>query len=354
MRVVSLSQLKAGQILGQTFYSENGQVLLRRGTKLTDFFINRLIEAGYSSVYIWQDQLEYVIEDVVRPEIRQKAVNDLRKFFSAAHNQPTKDAANHLQDNIHVLKANASSIIDELFNKKDIVVELIDIKNVNNGLYQHSVNVMIHSVILGISIGLNRVEVSKLALAALLHDIGLMFIPQDILNKKEKLSKEEMLKAQQHTSLGYGFLRDKLNLEATVRIGVLEHHENYDGSGYPNNKVGQEIHLLSRIISIANKYDSIISDRVYKKASPVSEALEFIMGGGGTYFDPKLVKVFIKHINPYPVNTLVKVDDGNIAVVTEVNSHFFTRPVLKIISGNQKGKIIDLLKEKNIVIRTSV
>ncbi len=350
MRIKKIEELHPGQILGQTLYTEKGEVLLRKGVYISSFIISKLQESGYVSVYIWEDSMEYELEDVIRPEIRQKAINDLRKFTNAVEGQDPKRA----EENMSVLRAEVSTVVDELFNQKEIVVELVDLKNVNRGLYQHSVNVMIHSVILAVGLGLNKKEVEKVALAALLHDIGLVFMPTEIFEKKGPLTPEEFEKMKEHPKKGFEFLRDKLNMEATTRMGILDHHEHYDGSGYPSGKKGEGIHLYARIIAVANKYDSIISDRHYKKAMPVGEALEYIMGGGGSVFDPELTRIFLRKINPYPVNTLVELSDGNVAAVVEVHPNFFSRPVIQMIRGKDKGKKVDLLKENNRVIKNTL
>lgn len=346
MRIKQIKELHPGQILGQTLYTEKGDILLRKGVYISDFIIKKLQESGYVSVYIWEDSMEYELEDVIRPEIRQKAINDLRKFTKNIEGEDPKSA----EANMSILRAEISTVVDELFNQKEIVVEMVDLKNTNRGLYQHSVNVMIHSVILAVGLGLNKKEVGKVALAALVHDIGLVFMPSDLLEKKGPLTPEEFDKMKEHPKKGFEFLRDQLNLEATIRMGVLDHHEHYDGSGYPEGKKGDAIHLYARIIAVANKYDSITSDRNYKKAKPVAEALEYIMGGGGSVFDPEMTKIFIRNINPYPINTLVELSDGNVAAVVEVHRNIYTRPVVQIVRGKDKGKKIDLLQENNRVI----
>ncbi len=346
MRITKIQDIQPGQILGQTLYTEKGLVLLRKGVYISSFIINKLQESGYTSVYIWEDGMEYTLEDVIRPEIRQKAINDLRKFTKAAEDHQPENA----EVNMNNLRAGVSTVVDELFNQKEIVVELVDLKNINRGLYQHSVNVMIHSVILAVGLGLNKKEVGKVALAALLHDIGLVFMPGEITEKLGPLTEAEFKIMENHPKKGFEFLRDYLNIEATTRMGVLDHHEHYDGTGYPAGKKGRDIHLYARIIAVANKYDSIISDRLYRKGAPVAEALEYIMGGGGTIFDPELTRIFIRNINPYPINTLVQLSDGNAAAVVEVHPNLYTRPVVKVVRGTDQGKIIDLLKENSRVI----
>ncbi|SMP70454.1 HD-GYP domain-containing protein [Anoxynatronum buryatiense] len=358
MQLTRVSQLVPGQILGQPLYDDHSQVLVKKGTRLTSYIINRLIAMDYHFIYIYAEDNDYELNDVVNPELRQKMVTQLRRLASGLSydsdgtlntmtNQQT--AANLLQ-----LRSGVAEIVDDIFLKPDIVVEMMDIKHVNSALFQHSVNTMIHATILGSAAGLSRPALEKLALGALFHDIGHLQTPSEILSKQDPLTPEELSIAQAHTIKGFAFLTTQLNMPSTVKIMALEHHEKFDGTGYPHQKSGEEIHQFSRITAIANRFDSLSSERPYRKPETLSECLEYIMGGGGSHFDPALTKIYMKHVNPYPVNTLVKLNDGSVATVVETNRNFFLRPKVKILKGSDRGEIIDLMKSLNRVILTDL
>lgn len=358
MKLQSVRQLAPGQVIGQPLFDEKEQVLIKKGTRLTDYMINRLIAMEYSYVYIYAEDNDHELSDVIRPELRQKAVNGLRRLASGlaldAEAPRSKKASRQTAQQMNVIKAGIAEIIDDIFSRQNLIVEMMDIKHVNSALYQHSVNTMIHAVILGSAAGLNRPELEKLAAGALFHDIGHLMTPDRILKKKESLTEDETAIAQAHASKGFALLTTELDAPPTVKIVALEHHEKVDGTGYPQGKKGEDLHLYSRITAIANRLDSLSSERPYKPPESLSECLEYIMGGGGSHFDSELTKIYMKHINPYPVNTLVKLNNGSVGTVVETNRDFFLRPKVKILRGDNRGETIDLMHSLNRVILTDL
>ena len=341
-------------MIGQPLYDEKAQVLLKKGTRLSGYMINRLIALDHSYVYVYDGVDDYELTDVIRPELRMKAVNNLRRLASRLSEEqdfPTgRKPSLQTQEEMNLLKAATAEIVDHIFSEKNVVVEMLDIKHVNSLLFQHSVNTMIHSAILGTAAGLKREELEKLAYGALLHDIGHLQTPDSILKKKGKLTEEEMVIARTHTIKGFAFLTTEFDIQPTIKIVALEHHEKVDGTGYPHGKSGENLHRYSKITAIANRFDSLSSERPYRKPESLSECLEYIMGAGGSHFDADLTKIYMKHINPYPINTLVKLSDGSRATVTEVNSSFFLRPVVKIVKGEKRGETVNLMENNTLVI----
>ncbi|RQD70327.1 MAG: HD-GYP domain-containing protein [Tindallia sp. MSAO_Bac2] len=358
MKLVNVKKLEQGQIIGQPLYDEQEKILVKKGTRLTSYMINRLIQLNYSYIYIYAEDNDYELQDVIRPELRQKAVNQLRKLVSNLdENTPLngkKVVTKKTEEQLGIVRAVVADVVDEVFSQKDIVIEMLDIKHINSALFQHSVNTMIHASIIGSAAGLNRMELEKLAAAALFHDIGHTMTPDCILKKPGELTPEEMRIARDHTVKGFALLTTQFDVAPTVKIPALEHHEKYDGTGYPNGKKGDELHLYSRIIAIANRFDSLSSERPYRKPESLSECMEYIMGGGGSHFDPELTRIYMQHINPYPINTLVKLNDDRIGVVIDINPGFYLRPQVKIVKGKDKGEIINLINSRNLVIKTDL
>jgi len=214
---------------------------------------------------------------------------------------------------------------------------LIDLKVFDDYTFYHSLNVAVLSLVLGVALKYNKEELYKLGLAALLHDIGKVFIPKDILNKKGKLTDEEFEIIKTHSDKGFEYLKNTYNVPITTYMGVRLHHEKYNGGGYPLGKKGEEIYVYARIIAIADVYDALTSDRVYRKAMTPSEAMEYIMGNSGIMFDPNLVELFIRKVAPYPVGTSVQLSDGRVGIVVENYENFCLRPKIKIIKEKDKN-----------------
>ncbi|SES94164.1 HD-GYP domain, c-di-GMP phosphodiesterase class II (or its inactivated variant) [Natronincola peptidivorans] len=359
MRVIDLYHATEDHILALPIFNENGKILLSNGVSLRPSLIARLIDMGYSRVYIKDEYSQQDIEDIIKPEVRQKAIGHVRRLASIVREEgknPNSTSSEFTKD-LNMAKATISTIVDEIFAKNDIVLELLDLKTVEGYIYEHSINVMIHSLVLGTTLGLNKQDLDKLALAAALHDIGMMFVPEDILKKRSPLTEKEFKEIETHAVKGYEFLKTKQDINPTIRIPALQHHKRYDNSGYPDTVDYKDTHLFSRIIAVADTFDAMTSHRPYRKAEPVSEVLEYIMGSGGTLFHPTLTKAFILNINPYPVNTLVKLSDGSIGVVVKVNGRFFSRPVIRLIIDKDRkntSNTVDLLENKTLVIKEMI
>ena len=196
---------------------------------------------------------------------------------------------------------------------------------------------------MGIANRFNKNELYKLAMGALLHDFGKVFINQDLLNKKEKLTEEEVKIMKAHSIDGYRYLKSNYDVPIKSYIAVLDHHEKYDGTGYPNGKVGESISLFGRIVAIADGYDALTSDRPYKKATLPANAIEYIMGGASTHFDFNLVNIFIKKVAAYPIGTCVRLNNGLVGIVIENFSDASTRPKIRILNDdNRKNYHINL------------
>jgi HD-GYP domain-containing protein (c-di-GMP phosphodiesterase class II) len=163
-----------------------------------------------------------------------------------------------------------------------------------------------------------------------------MFIPKEILNKKGPLTADEFEVIKTHSQKGYELLNKCYNVPPVSCLSILHHHEKYNGEGYPLKVSGDRIHRNSRIISVVDVYDALTSRRPYRKAMPPSEAIEYIMGGGGTHFDPDVVEIFCKKIPPYPVGTTIKLSDAKIGLVIENFEDCCTRPMVKIFKHGDK------------------
>ncbi len=365
MRFVPINAVREGCYLAKTIYDDNGMILLNKGILLTQKLIERAKNVGIYSLYINDDYSDNEIEDVIKPELRQKSIKNLKEAFDNFQKYNThlakcingpqqKNALKNREKYIASISEIAKEILEELLSKKNILINLVDIKSMDSYTYQHSVNVAILSIILGIELQLNRFELYDLCVGAILHDIGKIFIPPEIITKNDKLTDEEFSIIKKHPIRGYEYLKNCLDIPATARAIVLQHHEKINGEGYPNGFKNNHISKLSRIVAIADVYDALTSDRPYRSALSPNEAMEYIMGSGGTHFDYVMVKAFSKKIIPYPEGTLIKLSNNDTAIVEGVNIGYPLRPSVRIIDTEnpmRKNIHIDLLTEISIVIQ---
>lgn len=246
-------------------------------------------------------------------------------------------------------------MIDQLLAAETNLIGLTTIRSHDEYTYNHSVNVCILALAMGQRVGLSKIKLCELGMAALFHDIGKSDIPLEILNKPAEFTKEEWDEMQRHPIYGVKKLMKLKGLDAlSARIitGAFEHHLNYDFSGYPKVPY-KNLSLFGRIISIADCYDGLTSSRVYSRVpNPPDKALKFMLIRSGKAYDPILMKLFINCIGIYPVGTLLLLSTKELAVVMENNPdpEKWNTPKVKIIadqSGNEAdGEIMDLSGEE--------
>jgi HD-GYP domain-containing protein (c-di-GMP phosphodiesterase class II) len=182
--------------------------------------------------------------------------------------------------------------------------------------------------------GLDRAQLFNLGMSAILHDVGKFFIDKEILNKPGRLSFDEFEIIKKHSEIGCEYLRQHFYYSSSISTGVLLHHERFDGAGYPYGRKGFDIHIFARIIAVADVYDAITSLRPYHEPVLPSEAYEYIMGSSGRHFDPDVTDIFIRKIAPFPEGMEVLLSNGLRGIVFKNNSHFMTRPLIKLLPIN--------------------
>lgn len=184
--------------------------------------------------------------------------------------------------------------VKELLNSIRTLVSVIDAKD--RYTYGHSERVTSYAIALGRKIGLPQDQINNLSYAAFLHDIGKIEIDREVLNKADVLNEEEWEELKQHPQWGSDIVTAVDQLQPTVPI-IRHHHENYDGTGYPDGLKGADIPILARIIRVVDSYDAMTSQRPYKKPLSISAAIEELKANAGTQFDPELVPHFLEVIN---------------------------------------------------------
>jgi HD-GYP domain-containing protein (c-di-GMP phosphodiesterase class II) len=345
MRYIPIPYIRPGMILGRSIFDRNGTKLLNQGNVITTEYLERFTALGYSGLYI-DDELSNDIEldTSVIDNIKLEAVHSLRNLFVAAD---VTDASAY-QDEFNFLSVNLVKIVDEILSTKEIIVNMIDLKIYDDYTYYHSVNVAVLSIIVGTALKFQKEQLIQLGMSAILHDIGKKFTPIEILSKPAKLTPEEFKVIQEHSTNGYHFIKKFFpTISSTTYVGILQHHERYDGTGYPSGVAGENITIYGRILAVCDVYDALVSDRPYHKAHLPSEALEFIQGGSGSMFDPIIVKAFTAKVASYPLGTVVQLSNGEAGIVVKNYEEFNTRPKVKIIKNNVVSHFIDLKSDYN-------
>ena len=329
MRYVDIGEAKPGMCLAYDLYDSMGRTMVGRGCELTEAYIGKLSEYGFSGVYI-DDELskDIYIEDAISEKLRTEGIKCIEHC------------------DIDQCAGIAAKIIEELLQKEQVSLDMMDLRSYDDYTYAHSVNVAVLCCVIGMGMQMSERDLNYLVMSALLHDLGKLSIPKEILNKPGRLTPEEYQIMKTHSTLSYQLLSDRWDISAHVKQTVLLHHENYDGSGYPQGLVGGEQSLFVRILHVADVYDALTSKRPYKKPYSPYEAVEYLMGACGIMFDKSIVETFLEYVPLFPKGTKVNLSDGRTALIFENSGAHNLRPILVL----EDGKKLDLMDNSNLNI----
>lgn len=354
LRYVSTRNIKEGMILARNLYGKDQSLMLGKGQLIKQSYIDKIKRLGYSGVFVADDiSNDIVIESVISDSLKMSAVSAVKDvFIMSSGNNDFKNA----EETIARTKKIVEDLVDEILYNRNLMVNMVDLKVFDDYTFYHSVNVAVMTIIIGIALEMSRTALYKMGLGALLHDIGKIFISKDILGKEGPLNDVEFEEIKRHPSLGYDYLINHFDIPAKSYLGALHHHERFDGSGYPLSLKGENISKIGRIIAIADVYDALTSDRPYRKALLPSDAMEYIMGGSGTMFDPVYVRIFTRKVAAFPLGTIVKLSDGTKGIVVKNYEDCCIRPCVRVINENTAGneRYIDLRDDSNATNLTIV
>ena len=354
MRRIPLRYLKENSITAMDIYNSSGKLLISKSMKIDKNMMELLHKNKIIYVYIMDESREDIIDDVISPELRREAVLELKKmcyeFSNLTSIKKCKETNNVYIERILNL---VNRIIDELLKKNSLTIEQIDIRDFENQYFQHSVNVAIISLIIGIELNYDIDKLRRLGIAAILHDLGYAFLPKEIIYKPTKLSNEEEEIVKTHSEKGYNYLSLYTDISRDVLLPILHHHEKIDGTGYPRGIKGNRINEYSKIIAIIDFYDKLINSEVILQSDLPNNILEKIMAHIGSAFDYKIVEVFYKKVIPFLKGTMLKLSNGDIVLVEGTINGFPARPIVRVIQSDNNEKInkcINLVDALNLSI----
>jgi putative nucleotidyltransferase with HDIG domain len=347
VRQVGVNSLKIGDVLGKTIYSSNGRTLLGKGVKFTPLYISKLRDMGISIVYIEDQRFnDVVVEDIIDEEHRREALDIIEQCTQAVRLGKDFDGFQ--------LKNLISKIVEDIMFKKDILVNLMDIRSKDNATFAHSVNVCVLALVLGKAMLLDKEKLETLAMGALLHDIGMIHLPPDLLNKTEELTPADLEIMKTHTNLGFEDLRKRKEFSLVVAHIAFQHHEHINGTGYPRQLKEGEIHPLAQIVAVADLYDKLTSDHSELKRVMPHEACEILMGLVGKVFPLEPVRMFLRNVAAYPTGLTVRLNTGEIGVVVDQNLSMPARPVVRVFEESDfnggHGKEYNMVEKRTVFI----
>lgn len=239
-------------------------------------------------------------------------------------------------------------IVNSVFRNKDALISLTRIKERDHYTFMHSVSVSGLMASFALDRGMTRQRIKEVVLGGLLHDVGKMRVPLEILNKPDRLTDEEFIIMKSHAQLGIDLLSTVSGLSQDALDVAAMHHERFDGTGYPKGLKGDEISEIGQMSAIIDVYDALTSVRCYKEAWEPSFTLKKLLEWGGTHFNRELVGNYIRCLGIYPVGSLVQLRSGLVGIVREQYEKDLLRPDLRIIYNSRFMKYVQI---KDIQLR---
>ena len=357
---VRTRELKNGMIIDQSLIDRTGRILIARGTLMDDYLIESLLKLGVTSVYIREGEEDpedenispqtlETIEKLKVPDrakvklsesVKKRVSEGIQYLFSNTSSEAFTDTANHI----------ANDLMKAISDNDAIAIDISALKVSDEYTFTHSVDVATMAMVIAKKHGMSEKEIQEIGISGLLHDVGKSQIPNEILNKAGRLTEEEFALMKQHSLFGFKILKEKDSISQAISLGVLQHHEKINGQGYPLGLKADQISPYAKVLSVADVYDALVTERPYKKAFSQNDAIEIIMSMT-TDLDISIMESFLGSIILYPVGCTVQLSNGEKARVVENSTEYILRP--KVV-GLKSGKVYDLAKDfscANIVIQ---
>lgn len=258
----------------------------------------------------------------------------------------------------------AETLIIKIRSSNNLLLSLINIFAFYNEkedfIHLHSINVAVLSAGLGLALEYEENKLIDLCASALLHDIGMLKIPVEVITKPSKLDKEEERMVKEHPLYGLELLRNIKNAPKSAAMVIHQHHEKMDGTGYPEGKKGEDIAECARIVAILEVYEALTHPRPYRRSKFIPyDAVKMIIQEGKSSFDLDLVKIFLNLITPYPIGSFILLNNGEIGRVVGVNEGLALRPIVEVYFDKEgkppeKPTKIDLTKSSILYIEKAI
>jgi HD-GYP domain-containing protein (c-di-GMP phosphodiesterase class II) len=362
MKAIKVFMLRPGMRFDQPVYIDGENILVPAEIPIKDKDIERLTRWQIEEVYT--DGRELGEAELQRRGPREaswfppREEKFLRNYLAVVEKVEAifQDIVDGTSVNHEPIDAIVNEIVEVLRQNRQEILQLILMGEVLERKEALSaVNCMVLSVVIGISLKLTSHRLLQLATAGLLHDVGMLQVDKAILSKKGKLSDSELNQMRTHSALGYRIISKDLKYPEDIARAALEHHERWDGKGYPRRLKGEEIGLFSRIVTVADAYEAMVGERPYRNSMIGYTAMRAILSDNGKHFDPQVLKAFLESMGIFPVGSIVQLNNSSIGRVRENHPEAPLRPKLDLLIdelGNrlQAKEAVDLLSKKALFI----
>lgn len=341
---VKVSDSIIGSFLGEDVYTAGGNMIVPADTLLTEYIINKLIEFKIDRVFIYPTNAIRGDEYLANEDLSEDQIKYIESVNMA------KEMLQDLASGKELDLSKAEGISEHIYSKINDCGSLMDCVNsvriADSYTYSHLVNVSVYAMLIGKWIGFNKKQLKDIVMAGLLHDVGKSQIPLEILNKRGSLNDYEFEIMKRHTVYGYEIIKNYSEISMDVKRAVIMHHEKENGTGYPFGIKGSQKNLYSKILTVADIFDAITSERVYRGRQTPFTAFKELENVGFDTVDPKIMMVMFTNMPSYYVGSKVKMKNGEIGEVVYVPNQCVYAPVVRI-----KDDFLDLTVIKDDSIK---
>ncbi len=372
MRKISVDELKPGMIYDRPIFVDSANMLVNANSPIKESDIKKLNAWGVSAVEttgVLVKRTDVPVETSESPIESEKKIVD-------EYNELVRKRRRLIE--IHGFARNAVNGAynairkDQMFETKEVeeaVDQIISIMKENSSVFlflygldegkdytlTHSVNVTFYALLIGMALKYDLAKLRELGTGTLLIDAGMVKVPIYILHKQSNLTDQEFNQIKTHPLLGYKALRDLGQVKERAALISLQHHEQFDGKGYPRGLRGGAIDEYARIASIADSYEAQITTRSYKKKIYFYHAMRNLLAGGVNKFDPVLLRLFLSRMSVYPIGSIVELNNNAMGIVIGSIPEKPLRPIVKLIFDINRKKIegtsiINLLEDTSLYI----
>lgn len=349
MLFISSDNLKPGMILAMDLTVYNNYnfktLLLREGQQLSYVYINKILSNNISGAYIKNEALiNNSSKNIINEEFEADILTRIKDIFY----KYKMDSFKFNNKLIWQVSDLADDLIEEIIFNKTLYYTTLEYSNIDDYIFQHCLNVAILSISLGSSIELNQHMLHELAVAALLHDVGMLQIPEGLIKQQQTLSAEEFKIVKMHPINAVKELKQFVSND--VLRGISSHHEHVDGTGYPYKLKDNQIHLFGKILNICDVYQALSTNFTFRNAWEPPQIINYLLEKKNYKFDASIVYVFLKNIIIYPVGEYVTLSNKKTGVVLKNNSDNCLRPVVQLINPDANSnniEYVDLMNDEN-------
>lgn len=348
MRLISIDVLKEGMVLGRTIWNEAGHPLLKKDVVINDRIIQRLQQLNTHYLYIDDEISEGIeVEETVPPAMRNKVIKTIKDSFQSIDGLNPVNASYILDQQSKTIVSIVDELLSAVTENNEILTILTDAYLFDEYLYQHSFQVTLYSIAIAKELGYSAEDLRLIGIGALLHDVGKLMVPKDILTKPGRLTNDEFEMMKMHARYGFDLLRNLHSISLLVAHCAFQHHERIDGSGYPRGLVDFEIHPFAKIIGVADVFDAVTTNRVYREKMLPSQGLAIVEAGSGTLYDARIVKALKRAVVHYPNGVILKLSDGRRGIVSRQNTLDAALPWIRIFE--EQDQLLTATYEINLV-----